>query len=51
MVRQALEQAWLNSLSADPARRHEEGGWIYMDTTTGALVCDRRLQVLGQLWI
>ena len=36
-VRQALEQAWLNSLSADPARRHEEGGWIYMDTTTGVI--------------
>src|SRR5262245_44799909 len=34
-VRQAMEDAWADSQTADPAHRHEEGGWIYMDTTTG----------------
>jgi hypothetical protein len=34
-VQQALEQAWLDSQADDPALRHEEGGWIYMDTATG----------------
>lgn len=37
MVQQALEQAWADSLPTDPAHRHEEGGWIYMDATTGAI--------------
>ena len=36
-VQQALEQAWLDSDAGDPARRHEEGGWIYQDTATGAI--------------
>ncbi len=36
-VQQALEQAWVDSLPAEPTRRHEEGGWVYMDTTTGNL--------------
>jgi hypothetical protein len=36
-VQAALEQAWLDSLPTDPARRHEEGGWIYMDTSTGTI--------------
>src|SRR5436309_5416184 len=36
-IQQALEQAWVDSLPADPARRHEEGGWIYMETAKGAL--------------
>jgi hypothetical protein len=36
-IQQALEQAWLDSQPADPANRHEEGGWIYMDTSTGAI--------------
>jgi hypothetical protein len=40
-VSQALEQAWTDSLSDDPARRHEEGGWIYADTTTGDLAIRR----------
>lgn len=34
---QALEQAWVDSLPGDPAQRHEEGGWVYLDTTTGAI--------------
>ncbi len=37
VVQQALEVVWTDSLPADPARRHEEGGWIYMDTTTGSI--------------
>jgi hypothetical protein len=37
VVSQALEQAWLDSETGDPTRRHEEGGWIYLDTATGAL--------------
>ena len=34
-VLEALDQAWTDSLVDDPLRRHEEGGWIYMDVTTG----------------
>jgi hypothetical protein len=34
-VRQALEQAWLDSQPTDPQKRHEEGGWIYMNTMSG----------------
>lgn len=37
LVLQALEQAWIDSCSDDPTRRHEEGGWIYADTTTGTV--------------
>jgi hypothetical protein len=37
VVQEALEQAWVESLPADPARRHEEGGWIYMETATGII--------------
>ena len=36
-VQQALEQAWIDSLAHDPARRHEEGGWIYLNLKTGEL--------------
>jgi hypothetical protein len=41
VVQQALEQAWNDSLPGDPVRRHEEGGWIYMDTTTGRVAVRR----------
>lgn len=41
IVQQALEQAWNDSLPGDPVRRHEEGGWLYMDTTTGDLTVRR----------
>ena len=41
LVRQALEQAWQDSLPADPGQRHEEGGWVYVDTTTGRLSVTR----------
>ena len=41
VVQQALEQAWTDSLPGDPAQRHEEGGWVYLSTTTGALAVRR----------
>jgi hypothetical protein len=41
VVQQALEDAWNDSLSDDPDRRHEEGGWIYMDVTTGEILARR----------
>jgi hypothetical protein len=40
-VQQALEDAWVDSLAGDPVHRHEEGGWIFMDTTTGTLTATR----------
>lgn len=42
MVQQVLEQAWQDSLPDDPARRHEEGGWIYMNTTNGEMAVRRQ---------
>ena len=36
-VQQMLEQAWTDSMPSDALKRHEEGGWIYFDTTTGAI--------------
>ncbi len=41
VIQQALEQAWDDSCSDDPARRHEEGGWIYLDVSTGELSVQR----------
>jgi hypothetical protein len=41
VVQQALTEAWADSLSGDAAQRHEEGGWIYMDTSTGIIVVRR----------
>jgi uncharacterized Zn-binding protein involved in type VI secretion len=41
VVQQALEQAWNDSQPADPANRHEEGGWIFMDATTGRITIQR----------
>jgi hypothetical protein len=46
-VRQALEDAWRDSLVGVPTRRHEEGGWIYADTSTGAITI-RRASAGGQ---
>jgi hypothetical protein len=40
-VRQALDRAWLDSRPHDPDQRHEEGGWVYVDTTSGAVSCRR----------
>jgi hypothetical protein len=47
VVQQAMEAAWNDSLSDDPVRRHEEGGWIYMNVTTGELFV-RRAPAGGQ---
>jgi hypothetical protein len=41
VVRAALEEAWMDSLVGDPDRRHEEGGWIYLNTTTGEITIRR----------
>jgi len=46
-VLQALEDAWSDSAVDDPARRHEEGGWVYVDTTSGATAI-RRAPAGGQ---
>jgi hypothetical protein len=40
-VQQAMEQAWIDSRADDPLLRHEEGGWIYLDTVTNALIIRR----------
>jgi hypothetical protein len=42
VVVEAIEQAWDDSRPEDPAARHEEGGWIYMDTTTGQITTRRQ---------
>jgi len=41
IVMEALERAWTDSEPADANRRHEEGGWIYFDLTTGELSVER----------
>jgi hypothetical protein len=41
VVRQALEQAWTDSLVSDPVHRHEEGGWIYLNITTREILVRR----------
>jgi hypothetical protein len=41
LVQEALEQAWLESLPNDSLQRHEEGGWIYMDTISGIIAVRR----------
>ena len=40
-VKQALEQAWADSLPDDPALRHEEGGWVYIDAAAGTIAVRR----------
>jgi len=41
VVQSAMQQAWIDSQISDAAHRHEEGGWIYMDTTTGNITTQR----------
>src|SRR5438046_3059489 len=41
MVQQALEDAWKDSLHADPTQRHEEGGWVFVDQTNGKVLIRR----------
>src|SRR5262245_32942529 len=40
-VQAALEQAWQDSSPSDSIQRHEEGGWVYMDTSTGVISVQR----------
>lgn len=40
-VIRALDDAWADSQVHDPGNRHEEGGWIYMDLTTAAIMIRR----------
>jgi hypothetical protein len=42
IVLQAIEEAWIDSLPADPLLRYEEGGWIYSDTVTGQISIQRQ---------
>jgi hypothetical protein len=37
VVQKALEVAWNDSIPGDSLLRHEEGGWVYMDTTSGTI--------------
>jgi hypothetical protein len=41
MVLQALAQSWADSRADDPTNRHEEGGWIYLELSTGLIVTRR----------
>lgn len=41
IVRAAMEEAWQDSLPGDCAARHEEGGWIYCNPSTGDIVTIR----------
>jgi hypothetical protein len=41
VVQNGLDAAWVDSKPKDSAQRHEEGGWIYVDTTTGILAIRR----------
>jgi hypothetical protein len=41
VVRDAIEAAWTDSLPGDPALRHEEGGWIYLNPTTNQITVVR----------
>src|SRR5262245_60225100 len=37
----AINQSWADSQVASATDRHEEGGWIYMDTNSGAITTRR----------
>ncbi|MGL6097514.1 MAG: Mov34/MPN/PAD-1 family protein [Fimbriiglobus sp.] len=41
VVQAALAAAWADSFPDDPVLRHEEGGWVYMHETTGAITIRR----------
>lgn len=41
IVLEALKDAWADSQVADASKRHEEGGWIYIDVETGAFATRR----------
>ena len=40
-VVQGLVEAWADSKANDPTNRHEEGGWIYLELSTGVIVLQR----------
>jgi hypothetical protein len=40
-VTRALDEAWSDSDVDDPQRRHEEGGWIYLETNSGEITIRR----------
>jgi hypothetical protein len=40
-VAQGLAEAWADSQVNDPTNRHEEGGWIYFELSTGAIAIRR----------
>jgi hypothetical protein len=46
-VIRAIEDAWQDSDVADPLRRHEEGGWIYLELTTGQIATVRAFPGAG----
>src|SRR5262249_60674469 len=49
-VQAALDRAWAASQPDDPAARHEEGGWIYMDAKTGQITIQRAARgILGEI--
>src|SRR5215207_10681991 len=37
VVQAALASAWTDSQPHDPIHRHEEGGWIYLNPSTGLI--------------
>ena len=41
IVLRAIEEAWRESLPSDSHRRHEEGGWIYAESTAGEIAVRR----------
>jgi hypothetical protein len=41
VVRAAMATAWADSFPDDPTLRHEEGGWIYMNVTSGEVTVRR----------
>jgi len=41
VVRAAIDSAWADSKADDPAARHEEGGWIYLELASGVITVER----------
>lgn len=41
VVQAALDGAWIDSHPNDVAMRREQGGWIFLDLGTGALIVER----------
>src|ERR1051325_11395423 len=39
-VQRALAKAWADSNPDNPELRHEEGGWIYLNTLTGEFLVE-----------